>query len=397
MHTLWNRFASCCLAFILIATAAAQSLDDQISHAIQPFLKNQVVAGAVTLVGHEGAVIHPQAHGAADKEKGRVMQKEDLFWIASMTKPIIGAAVLMLQDQGKLQVDDLVKKHLAEFDDLWLLEKQDKDHRTLKRPARDITLKDLLTHTAGVPNITEPRAHSTLGEVVAQVSQQPLQFEPGSKWSYSNSGINTLGRVVEVISGMPLPQFLNETIFLPLGMHQTTFFPTKKQVKRLARSYQKNKTTGELQPTDLYFVRGNLWDRKRTVRPSGGLFSTAEDLYAFYQMMLNKGIYRGKRILSENAVTQLTTTQTGDIKTGFTEGMSWGLGFQVVKEPQGVTEMLHQGTFGHGGAYATHSWADPVNQTIYILLVQRRGMPGGDGAEIRRAFQQAVVDSLNVR
>jgi CubicO group peptidase (beta-lactamase class C family) len=397
MHSPFKHCIFYLSSLFLYVTSIAQDLDNSIAEAIQPFLKDQVVAGAVTLVGRDGGITHLEAHGMADKNLGRSMQEEDLFWIASMTKPIIGTAILILQDQGKLHVDDLVKKHLAEFDDLWLLEKQDKDHRTLKRPARDITLKDLLTHTAGVPNISEPRAHSTLGEVVAQVSQQPLQFEPGSKWSYSNSGINTLGRVVEVISGMPLPQFLNETIFLPLGMHQTTFFTTKKQVKRLARSYQKNKTTGELQPTDLYFVRGNLWDRKRTVRPSGGLFSTAEDLYAFYQMMLNKGIYRGKRILSENAVTQLTTAQTGDIKTGFTEGMSWGLGFQVVKDPQGVTEMLHPGTFGHGGAYATHSWADPVTQTIYILLVQRQGMPGGDGAAIRKAFQQTVADTLESR
>jgi CubicO group peptidase (beta-lactamase class C family) len=140
-----------------------------------------------------------------------------------------------------------------------------------------------------------------------------------------------------------------------------------------------------------------LWDKKRTVRPSGGLFSTAEDMFSFYQMMLNKGSYRGKRILSEKACRQLTTTQTGDIKTGFTDGMSWGLGFQVVKEPQGVTEVLSKGTFGHGGAYATHSWGDPVTQTIYILMVQRRGMPGGDGAAIRKAFQQAASDALSLR
>lgn len=394
MHSSYKHHIWILSILLLNVTATAQDLDNAVAKAVQPFLKDQVVAGAVTLVGHAGGIAHLEAHGMADKQNGRSMREEDLFWIASMTKPIIGAAVLILQDQGKLNVDDLVETHLAEFSDPWLLEEQDKDQRLLKRPARPITLKDLLTHTAGVPNISEPRAHSTLGEVVAQVSQQPLQFEPGSKWSYSNSGINTLGRVVEVVSGMPLPQFLDHFLFLPLGMHQTTFYPSKKQVKRLAVSYQQNKTTGELQPTDLYFVRGNLWDRKRTVRPSGGLFSTAEDLYAFYQMMLNKGVYRGKRILSEDAVDQLTTTQTGDIKTGFTKGMSWGLGFQVVKDPQGVTAKLHPGTFGHGGAYATHSWADPVNQTIYILLVQRRGMPGGDGAEIRRAFQQAVVDTL---
>ncbi|MBT5925217.1 MAG: beta-lactamase family protein [Verrucomicrobia bacterium] len=384
--------------FCILSTwtlSADPDFDKKIHDAVQPFIRDQVVTGAVTLVAHEGAIVHLEAHGMADKEAGRATQEEDLYWIASMTKPIIGAAVLILQDQGLLNIEDLLETHLTEYKDLWLLEEEKEGRRLLKRPSRAITLKDLLTHTSGVPNTPAPRAHSTLGEAVAQTSQQPLQFEPGSKWSYSNSGINALGRVLEVVSGMPLVEFLEQNIFLPLGMHQTTFFPSKKQAKRLTLPYQKNGVTGELQVTDFYFLKGNLWDTKRTVRPSGGLFSTAEDMYAFYQMMLNKGQFRGKRILSEKAYHQLTTTQTGNIKTGFTEGMSWGLGFQVVKEPQGVTEMLSKGTFGHGGAYATHSWGDPVTQTIYILMVQRRGMPGGDGAAIRKAFQQAAIDGLS--
>jgi CubicO group peptidase (beta-lactamase class C family) len=112
----------------------------------------------------------------------------------------------------------------------------------------------------------------------------------------------------------------------------------------------------------------------------------------FYQMMLNGGTYEGRRILSVSAVRELTRTQTADIRTGFTDGMSWGLGFQVVKEPQGVTAMLSPGTFGHGGAYATQSWADPQTQTIYILMIQRRGLPNGDKSEIRRAFQTAAAE-----
>ena len=391
----WSVRVLCLLAVCSIS--AEPNLDKKIHEAIQPFLRDQVVTGAVTLVAHEGEIVHLEAHGMSDKKAGRATQEEDLYWIASMTKPIIGAAVLILEDRGFLKIDDPVETHLAEFKSLWLLDEEKDGQRILKRPSRKITLKDLLTHTSGVPNTAAPRAHSTLGEAVAQTSQQPLQFEPGSKWSYSNSGINTLGRVIEVVSGVSLPQFLDENIFLPLSMHQTTFFPSKKQAKRLALPYQKNGVTGELQVTDFYFLKGNLWDKKRTVRPSGGLFSTAEDMFTFYEMMLNKGSYRGKRILSEKACRQLTTTQTGDIKTGFTDGMSWGLGFQVVKEPQGVTEVLSKGTFGHGGAYATHSWGDPVTQTIYILMVQRRGMPGGDGAAIRKAFQQAASDALSLR
>jgi CubicO group peptidase (beta-lactamase class C family) len=126
------------------------------------------------------------------------------------------------------------------------------------------------------------------------------------------------------------------------------------------------------------------------------LFSTADDMRRFYQMMLNGGVWNGRRILSEKSVRELTRTQTGDIETGFTEGMSWGLAFQVVKEPQGVTAMLPPGTFGHGGAYATQSWGDPENNVICIMMIQRRGFGNGDNSPVRLAFQTAVYESLSL-
>ena len=150
----------------------------------------------------------------------------------------------------------------------------------------------------------------------------------------------------------------------------------------------------QLTETELRFLKGDLWDRERTVKPGGGLFSTAEDMRRFYQMMLNRGTWEGKRILSEASIKELTRTQSGDIKTGFTEGMSWGIKFQVVKEPQGVIAMLNPGTFGHGGAHGTQSWADPVNQSIYILMIQRRGFQNGDNSPVRLAFQAAAAESL---
>ena len=153
----------------------------------------------------------------------------------------------------------------------------------------------------------------------------------------------------------------------------------------------------DLTEIQVHFVRGDLWDTQRTVKPGGGLFSTADDMRRFYQMMLDGGVYNGRRILSEESVRELTRTQSGDIKTGFTEGMSWGLQFQVVKEPQGVTAMLNPGTFGHGGAYGTQSWADPVNQTIYILMIQRRGFRNGDNSPVRKAFQDAAFSALETR
>jgi CubicO group peptidase (beta-lactamase class C family) len=139
---------------------------------------------------------------------------------------------------------------------------------------------------------------------------------------------------------------------------------------------------------------GGLSNRKRTPYPAGGLFSTAGDMIRFYQMMLHGGVADGKRLLKKKTVKELTRTHTGDIITGFVTGMSWGLGFQVVKEPQGVTAMLSPGTFGHGGAYATQSWADPKTGLIYVMMIQRAGFPNGDNSPVRKDFQQAAADQF---
>jgi CubicO group peptidase (beta-lactamase class C family) len=356
---------------------------------------DQVIAGAVTLVAHEGRTVSLEAVGQADLDSQKPMRPNQLFWIASMTKPMTAVCVLLLQDEGKLSVDDPVEKHLPEFKDLWLVEERAKDRLVLKRPARVITIKDLLTHTSGLGNMETPRPTATLAELVGGYAKLPLQFEPGSRWQYSNPGINTLGRLVEVVSGMPFAEFMDQRLFRPLGMNQTTFWPTPAQQKRIATSYQPASSGKGLEPTEVTFLRGApLEDRNRTPYPAGGLYSTAEDVAKFYQMMLDGGVARGKRLLSASAVRQLTTTQTGDIKTGFTEGMSWGLGFQVVKEPQGVTAMLSPGTFGHGGAYGTQSWADPRTKTIYVLMIQRARLGNSDGSDLRKAFQAAAAAAI---
>ncbi len=359
--------------------------------AVEPFIEAGEISGAVTLVARGGKAVNFEAMGLADLETGRDMRKDDLFWIASMTKPTVGVAIMMLAEEGKLTINDDLEKHLPEFKNAWMVAEKSNREMRLVRPSRKVTLLDVATHTAGIPNVTEPRAHSTLAELVAQTSQRPLEFEPGSRWKYSTAGTNVLGRVVEVVSGQRFEEFVQQRLFDPLGMKDTTFHPSREQAKRLAKSYLKNSATPKLTETGISFVQGDLWDTKRTVKPGGGLFSTAEDMRRFYQMMLDRGMWEGKRILSEESVAALTSTQSGDIKTGFTEGMSWGIKFQVVKEPQGVTAMLNPGTFGHGGAHGTQSWADPVNQTIYVLMIQRRGFPNGDNSDVRKAFQEAAA------
>src|SRR5262249_21136885 len=200
-----------------------------IRESIQPFVDNRTIAGAVTLVARHGQVLGLDAIGLADIKDATSMRPDTLFWIASMSKPLAATAVLMLQDEGKLTVDDPVEKHLPEFKGQWLLEARTNDSQTLKRPPRPITIRDLLTHTSGMGDFPSPRWNSTLAELVVGYSQQPLQFPPGSRWSYSNAGINTLGRIVEVVSGMSYAEFLQNRLFAPLSMKDTTFWPTSAQ------------------------------------------------------------------------------------------------------------------------------------------------------------------------
>lgn len=362
---------------------------------LEHFVAEDVIAGCVTLVAKHDRILALDAIGYANIAERRAMRADDLFWIASMTKPITAVAAMILRDEGKLRIDDPVSKHLPEFANMALAGDTDEGSQPPRRPSREITLRDLLTHTAGLSAVPSSDPHITLAELATAYSRAPLRFEPGSRWEYSNAGIDTLGRIVEVVSGMPYQTFLERRILKPLGMKDTTFWLRPRQAKRLATSYRPGGEGLGLEKVDIHFIQGELTSRARTPYPSGGLFSTASDVARFYQMMLKDGAWRNRRLLSSESVALMTRTQTGDLETGFTPGMSWGLGFAVVKEPQTVTSMVSIGTFGHGGAYGTQSWADPARDLILILMIQRAQLPNADASEIRQVFQDAVVTLLS--
>jgi CubicO group peptidase (beta-lactamase class C family) len=402
MKSLASRQLGVALVFVLSTAAAPASSRlglhreklAEVPKRMTHFVNEGVIAGAVTLVAAHGEIVRLDAVGLADIAGQKPMRTDSLFWIASMTKPITATAVLMLQDEGKLSVEDPVEKYLPEFKNQWLAAARSSDSMTLRRPSRPITLRDLLTHTSGLGDVAAPRPDCTLAELVMAYAQVPLQFEPGSQWRYCNTGINTLGRVIEVVSGKTFADFLEDRLFKPLGMKDTTFWPGSGQIRRLAKSYQPAAQGKGLAETNVWFMKGDLSERRRTPLPSGGLFSTASDMFRFYQMVLNGGTSHGKRLISRESVDLMTRTQTGDLKTGFTAGMSFGLGWAVVKEPQDITEMLSPGTFGHGGAYGTQGWVDPKKDLILVLMIQRAKLPNADGSEIRRTFQQAVGAAL---
>lgn len=396
-----------CLALVLLVAAPfafaapnpeAPALDParlaEIPKQLQRFVDEGMIAGAVTLVARHDKIVELDAIGLADLATKRTAQTDDLFWIASMTKPITATVVLMLQDAGKLSVNDPVEKYLPEFHGQWLIAERGTNSLMLVPPARPLTLHDLLTHTSGLTDVPQPRVESTLAELVVGYANKPLQFEPGSKWTYSTAGINVLGRIVEVVSGQPYAEFLAARIFKPLGMKSTTFWPTARQARRLATAYAPGPDGKGLAPTDIYFIRGGVENRARPPLPGGGLFSTAGDMAKFYQFVLNDGVVGGQRLLSKAAVAQMTSVQTGDLKCGFVDGMAFGLGWGVVKQPQGVTAMLAPGTFGHGGAYGTQGWVDAPHDLILVLMIQRAKLGNGDASDIRRVFQETALGAL---
>jgi CubicO group peptidase (beta-lactamase class C family) len=352
-----------------------------VSAAIENAIARHEIAGAVTLVATPEEILHYDANGLADIAAAKPMPPDAIFWIASMTKPLTAAAVLMLQDEGKLSVDDPVAKYLPELASLKTPDGQ---------PVR-LTLHHLLTHTSGMPEATRDQYKSArkLADVIPFYAGKTLSFVPGSKWQYSQSGINSLGRIVEIVSGQGFPEFLQKRLLDPLGMKDTGFYLTEAQLPRLAKSYALTNDT--LTEVPVAFLNGDSPTfRDRYPAPNGGLFSTASDYARFCRMLLNHGMLDGRLLLKPETVARMSRIQTGDPKTGFTDGNGWGLGVCVVRQPQGVTAALSPGTFGHGGAYGTQAWIDPARQKVYVLMIQRSNLPNADASDVRRAFQDAA-------
>ncbi len=346
---------------------------------MQEFIIGHHLAGAVTLVARRGRVVHLSAIGKADVAENRDLAKDSLFAIASMTKPITATAVMILVDEGKLQLDDPVSKYIPSFHNSRLAEG--------KLPVRQITIRDCLNHTCGL--VGDDHSELPLKDAVDEFAKADLAFDPGSQWKYGR-GLSVAGRVVEVVSGTDFEQFLTRQIFEPLEMTETSFHPTADHLKRLAHLYQPTAAGSDIEPADHWLFHVSA---ATVPNPSGGLFSTAADLVRFYQMILNGGDLNGKRILSADAVRQMTSLQTGSLVTGNAGG--WGLGFSLVGKPvEGRQEALSDASFGHGGAFGTQGWIDPEHEIICVLLVARRNFPADKSPDLRNEFHQLAIQAI---
>jgi CubicO group peptidase (beta-lactamase class C family) len=380
------------LSATLFAFADAPKLPG-VGVAMQEMIARNEIAGAVTVVVSKDRMLHLETSGYADVAAKRPMTPDSLFWIASMTKPITGTAILMLQDEGKLKVGDPVSKYLPEFANL----------KTPSGKPANLTLTQMLTHTSGLGEAAGPAAQQarTLADLVPIWLAAPMQYEPGEKWKYTQSGINAAARVVEVVSGQTFDVFLQKRLFDPLGMKHTTFYPGDEHRARLVTAYAKNTDTGSLEPVP---PRAEYGPRDRPPQGNGGLYSTALDYARFCQILLNGGTFEGRRYLSAAAMKFLSEPQTGDMPTGFFQGdtygnrganYGWGIATSILRTPHdGVAAMLSPGTYGHGGAWGTQAWIDPVKGVAYVLMVQRSNFPNSDASDVRRAFQEAAARSL---
>ncbi|MCY2992217.1 MAG: serine hydrolase [Planctomycetota bacterium] len=358
--------------------------DRSIADLLRPFVDRQTMAGAVTLVATKDKVLSLEAVGWADIAAKRPMTTDCLFGIASMCKPMTAAALMILVDEGRVNVDDTVEKYLPEFKGQMVIAEKDADHVLLKKPQHPLRIRHLLTHTGGLlyqsPMESPTLDRLTLRDAVRSHALLPLQFEPGTRSLYSSAGVSTAARIVEVIAGVAFEKFMEERLLQPLSMQDSTFVPTEAQLHRLAKLYRTNADRSALEETHAARFSYPLSDRQRQPMPGSGLFSTASDVAKFCQMILQGGVFEGQRVLSEAAVKTMTSRQTPpEIAANY--GFCWDVGAD--------------GCLGHGGSFRTWMTIDTKLGLITIFLAQQdNDWPREDGKNMVPLFREAAKKLL---
>jgi CubicO group peptidase (beta-lactamase class C family) len=417
------------LAFALLAVplAAASSVPtakpedvgvsserlQRVSQMIQRRIAAGEMTGAVAIVARKGKIVHLEAQGVMDLDTKKPMAKDTMFRVASMTKPVTGLAIMMMIEEGKVRLNDPVSRYIPEFKNLKVAIAQPAAAGRGAAPAptapggrgaapnfytvpadREITVKDLLTHVSGLasgamsnssiqaPSIAR-KPTDKLADYIPRLGNSALEFQPGSRWAYSaQAGFDTLGRIVEIASGMPLDQFFRQRIFDPLGMKEISFWPSEQQWPRVASVYtrganglQKNQNPNGMS-SQVYFMG------------SGGLITTAEDYIPFGVMLANGGQLNGKRLLSPKTVEMMRAVHVSDTLPGRQPGEGYGLSVRVVNDHAKRGTLLSDGSFGWSGAYGTHFFVDPKEQLVAVFMVQTSNQ------EVNLDFENMVMQSI---
>lgn len=393
------------VAFILAVPTRGQELEratpesvgmssdrlERLTSTMQSYVDRDLIPGSVTLILRDGKVVHESALGMRDREAGAPMQTDNLFRIASQTKAIVSTGIMILQEQGKLNIQDPVGKYLPEWMQTTVAVKTDDGYEVV--PAkRAIRIRDLLTHTSGVGWGVGPARElweekdmmywyladreEGIREFVRQLATLPMDAHPGERYVYGLS-IDVLGAVAEVASGKPLDQFLEEELFQPAGMTDTHFFVPREKASRMAVVYEAT-TEGLRRMTDEghYHGQGHYVEGPRKTFGGGaGLVSTARDYARFLQMVLNGGAIDGNRILSPTTVDLMLSNHTGDINFG--PGRAMGLGFGIVTDLGAYGKASSLGEFDWGGAYHSRFFVSPKHRLVVVYLTQTMLSVGG--------------------
>lgn len=376
------------------AVSGEKANSDPIQSYLQPLVANHTIAGAVTLVADKNSILYLKSVGYGNLAAKVPMPTNAMFWIASESKPMTVTALMMLVDEGKVNLDDPVEKYLPEFHGMMVRQEQsgskpaaqgspDSQKAAPLFPAsHPILVREILSHTSGLPfhSTAEPGALDLLPlkDAVRSYAADPLIYQPGTDFKYSNEGINTAARIIEVVSGMPYERFMQQRLFDPLGMKDTTFWPNAEQIGRLAKTYKLDPQTNSLVDVPIDQLTYPLSDRlHRYPMPAGGLFSTAEDVSKFCRMILNGGTFNGKRYISPQSLHAMTITENMGLG-GTDYGFAW---------------FISKNGFGHPGADKTAMNIDTATGRILVFMVQQRGPWGTkQGDQIDSTLERLAND-----
>jgi CubicO group peptidase (beta-lactamase class C family) len=342
------------------------------------------LAGAVTMVARHGKLVEFEAVGKRDLAAGAPMQRDSIFRIYSMSKPITGVAMMMLFEEGKWQLEDPVAKYIPEFANLKVLTVDEHNNMTLKEQNHPVTMRELMSHSGGftyglfsntpVDKLQRDadvlNVNNTLDEFIKRVAKLPLNTQPGAQWHYSIS-VDIQGYLVQKLSGMPFDEFLEKRIFKPLGMIDTGFYVPKEKVSRFAEFYSYNQD-GHLQAIKTTEgLNHDFLAKPAFLSGGGGLVSTAADYMRFCQMLLNGGQLNGIRLLSPRTVELMRTNMLAPGLPILSPGAGFGLDFAVYTDPVAAGGYYSKGTFFWGGAAGTWFWIDPVSDLIVVGMIQQ--------------------------
>ncbi len=378
----------------------------RVTELMQRLIDARTFSGSVALVARNGRVAHFEAQGLMDLESKTPMQRDAIFRIMSMTKPVVGVAAMMLVEDGKLRLTDPVGRFIPDLQTLKVTVPNSEGvippaviasaplPGRIVDAARPITVRDLLTHTSGLMSSGASAAMASqvpigpgepLSVVIPRLKSVPLDFQPGTRWAYSPQyGFDVLARVVEVASGLPFDRFAKQRIFDPLGMKDTFFYPATGNA-RLTTLYQS--VDGQLRKqADGAWVNGVYFSG------GGGLFSTAEDYLQFALMLMNGGQHDGKRLLGTRSVQLMASVFAPDTLPGRVAGEGYGLGMRVVTDPAARNTFLSTGSFGWSGAYNTHFFIDPKEKIVAIYMTQAAFLESR--GQIREDFETAVMQAI---